>query len=489
MSRRKELFLLGIILAIYLGLMFFIPFGKAVQIGADEGFELAKATLSLKGYKMYTEVWNDQPPLHTYLVTQVLKHVSPSVAAPRLLTVGFGLLLLVSFYGVCRRYFGVGVAGVGAVMLIAAPVFLELSVSCMLELPALAVAMAAVWVLSGVKPESRLPWREVLAGVLVAMAIEIKFTSLVLAPLMLLVLWLGTRASAKPVKRLAISGIIMATAVVIAFLIINQITVGQGFWVQFKQSWASHFAAAKSHEYGSAADKPFDWGIPLRNWDVSLVALVGVWMCLKRARREMFMLVPVIWLFVNLLVFANHKPWWAYYYLHLDLPLCFCAAIGLTGLWKWIGSMGKRGLVVGLGIYTAILTAWMGARLALEVGSIRSRPRIHSSLFLEDIAKYKPYAKFIYTEELAYSFHAGIPMPTNLAVMPVKRFWSGDMTNARLRDEMWRVKPELILLKNEARQSPFSDLVESQYTLIYEDEGFRLFAIKELEQQIRFGHR
>lgn len=31
------------------------------------------ATLCLHGHRLYSEVWNDQPPLHTWLITQVLK--------------------------------------------------------------------------------------------------------------------------------------------------------------------------------------------------------------------------------------------------------------------------------------------------------------------------------------------------------------------------------------------------------------------------------
>ncbi len=64
------------------------------HIGADEGFELAKATLCLKGYTLYNEVWNDQPPLHTFLITQILKHISPSVLGPRLRTSVFAVVLL-----------------------------------------------------------------------------------------------------------------------------------------------------------------------------------------------------------------------------------------------------------------------------------------------------------------------------------------------------------------------------------------------------------
>lgn len=488
MSRRKEFIVVGLILALFLGVMFFIPFGRAAQIGADEGFELAKATLSLKGYKMYTEVWDDQPPLLTFLHTQILKHASPSVAGPRLMSVCFGVVLLLSFYGICRRYFGVWVAAVGMVLLIAAPIFLELSVSCMMEMPAMAPAVAAIWVLSGVKPFSRVPWREMLAGVLMAISLQIKFINLVLIPVMLVVLWLGTRQSDKPLKRMGLSLAAMGVATMLAFVAINQLADGQGFLVQFKQSWESHFASAKSYEYGSPADKPFDWRIPVRNWDVSLLAVVGVVMCVKRVRRELFVLVPITWLGVNLLVFANHKPWWSYYYLHLDVPLCFCAAIGLVGLWQWVLAHYKKVFVVGLGGYTALLTAWMSARIVLEIWSIRSRPTIRSALFLEDIEKYKPCAKFFYTEELAYSFHAGIPMPPKLAVAALKRFWSGDMTNAKLREEMWAVKPEIILLKNETRIVPFSDLVESQYALVYEDAQFRLFVLKEVKRKARQGN-
>src|SRR5579859_35950 len=84
----------ALLILAFLGIEGFVPLGTAVQIGADEGFELAKATLCVKGHKLYSEVWNDQPPLHTFLVTQILQHVSPSVLGPRLLTVGFSVVLL-----------------------------------------------------------------------------------------------------------------------------------------------------------------------------------------------------------------------------------------------------------------------------------------------------------------------------------------------------------------------------------------------------------
>ena len=53
------------LLSLFAFLQCWLPLNTAIQIGADEGFELAKATLCLKGFKLYSDVWNDQPPLHT----------------------------------------------------------------------------------------------------------------------------------------------------------------------------------------------------------------------------------------------------------------------------------------------------------------------------------------------------------------------------------------------------------------------------------------
>ena len=75
----KAVLALLMLLAGFIVFQGFLPLGIAVQIGADEGFELAKATLLMHGHGLYTEAWNDQPPLHTFLVVQVLKHGSPGV--------------------------------------------------------------------------------------------------------------------------------------------------------------------------------------------------------------------------------------------------------------------------------------------------------------------------------------------------------------------------------------------------------------------------
>jgi hypothetical protein len=58
-NRRSALLFLFLPLT-FLLILLWICVEKAVQIGADEGFELAKATLSLTGHKLYSEVERGQ---------------------------------------------------------------------------------------------------------------------------------------------------------------------------------------------------------------------------------------------------------------------------------------------------------------------------------------------------------------------------------------------------------------------------------------------
>jgi hypothetical protein len=78
-------------------LVSFIPLQIAVRIGPDEGLELSKVTLVQKGYKLYTEVWNDQPPLYTSLLRHVTNLGPSRIFGPRFLTVCFSLLLIIQF--------------------------------------------------------------------------------------------------------------------------------------------------------------------------------------------------------------------------------------------------------------------------------------------------------------------------------------------------------------------------------------------------------
>jgi hypothetical protein len=486
-----------------------LPLRTAVQIGADEGFELAKVTLCLHGHQLYTEVWNDQPPLHTFLVTQLVKYVSHSVLVPRLVTSFFTVIMLISMFLLVLRFSGLAAAVIAVAILLASPGFLELSASCMLEIPALAMAVGALCVLANWPAGKALP--VVVAGVLFGAAILIKLISLIWIPLAVLLICQRMTASRPDAGSVALFPSLFSTlkspsfirhsllfmgALAAAALAIDWLVDDGAFWLNFQQSWQSHFSAATSSAYGSASEHRFDWMIFLRNWDTTIPAVIGGIFALSKIKTNASLIMPMVWLLWSLLVFSNHTPWWPYYYIHLALPLSWMAALGF--LWLSENRLAKappiskrrtkpkqRVPVALTELLCLGACMWMVARVYYEMIGVKTQPKTFSSLVIMETQRYRPYAHWLYADDIALSYYADIPMPPSLAVVPLKRLWSGGMTGDLLAEEFDRYRPELAILNNAAPPVPFHDLLDSNYRLVYQDDRYQLFASTNIIRQAR----
>jgi hypothetical protein len=192
------------------------------------------------------------------------------------------------------------------------------------------------------------------------------------------------------------------------------------------------------------------------------------------------LVIPVAWFGLTFVVFGIHKPWWSYYYIHNAVPLCWCAAIGIQAVISRINVRRSRAPAMVAAACGLCMACWMVSRVYLQISAIRSSPKIYSSLVIKEVERYKPFTNFIYTDEPAYSFHTGIPMPPSLAVLTLKRLWSGNMTNARIVEELRASEPGVLLLKNQTAELPYSDWIASEYRLVYQDGKHNLYAHKSI---------
>src|SRR6185437_11302882 len=151
---------------------------------------------------------------------------------------------------------------------------------------------------------------------------------------------------------------------------------------------------------------------------------------------------------------------------------------GVACAWQYARLRRSRALLTLLVVFVAGATTWMGARIYLQADGIRHTPRTYTALALEEVARLKPFVQFLYTDEPVYSFHSGVPLPPKLGVISLKRFWTGDLTNERLVDELRATKPGLLLLNNDARELPFGGMIQAEYRLVYQDDKCRLYASK-----------
>jgi hypothetical protein len=543
---------LGVLLLIFALLQSTLPLASAVRIGPDEGYEVAKATLCLKGFKLYSQVWNDQPPLHTFLITEIVKHTSRSMLGPRLLTVCAAVILLIALFSMALRINGLWVATLACALLVTSPGFIELSSSCMVEIPALAPAVAALSVLL-IARERKWLKAEILAGLLFGISLQIKLIDLVLLPIAALLIWKRHADAGLPARKFVRSFATLTLCLSASFVVLNYVADGSSLWLQFQQAWSAHFAKTKSYEYGSPADRPFEWLLLLKNWDATVPAFAalvsfGIFWSRKASQRgkvessarklrgaatrqakcgpdallaqlsrqnwgTLAIGLPLVWLGLSLFVFGTHKPWWPCYYIHNEVPLCWSAAIAIdlvrrTALARFhqIVSTRKSAATVRpaqvlpgtffrirsvlfllrpaasrfLAAYIVCALPWLAIRVYLQVKNIDDFPTVDNSLVLKEMNKLSPFADWLYTDEPIYSFHTGIPMPPELAVVALKRFWSGDMTNERLAADLSAIKPSVILIANDSHVLPFQQLLASDYRLVYMDQDHRLYTRRDV---------
>jgi type II secretory pathway predicted ATPase ExeA len=57
----------------------------------------------------------------------------------------------------------------------------------------------------------------------------------------------------------------------------------------------------------------------------------------------------------------------------------------------------------------------------------------------------------------------------------LKRFWSGEMTNAKIEAELRIAQPEMLLLMSDTNPRAFRDLIATEYRLVYQDPSHRLY--------------
>ncbi len=160
--------------------------------------------------------------------------------------------------------------------------------------------------------------------------------------------------------------------------------------------------------------------------------------------------------------------------------------MGILALWSFASRKRNRWLWVALGAYALFASSWMVARLYLQASEIRGSARISSCLVLHEIERYRPFTHFMFSPEPVYSFHARIPLPPSLAMLTLKRFWSGNMTNARLADEMEEIQPGIVLVPNDTRELPFESTLRGQYRLVYQDREHRLYVHRSLVRQAEY---
>jgi 4-amino-4-deoxy-L-arabinose transferase-like glycosyltransferase len=462
-------------------LYLFLPLGVGLQLGGDEGYELMKALLFRKGYALYTQIWNDQPPLFTVLLSCSFGTFGTTALVARSLAAAFGFLLFVSFYTMLRKRSGGWAALAASFLLLASPGVLLLSAAAMLEVPAVAMALASGLLVFMWRERRQLKWL-ITSGAVMGIALGIKLTAVVVAPAILLEILLQYRVGADR-TRLRLTFIDMGRwgAAAVGALLIIYFLWARG---SYHTSLRSHFSSQYVPGLSLPTDFRFQPALFLDHAECLFAAVVALGFAIRKKSLGS-LAFPIALLITALGIHSVHTPWWNYYYLHFAVPLAWLAGVGLTELLQIIlpafssARFQLRSLsplkLAALSILAAFAVVVAEARLESSIKSMRNSPKVADSQIIAHMKQFAGRTHWAYAQPVIYPFHAGLLVPPELAVVMLKRFWSGQITTEQIVDTCRRYKPEQILLYTARSSGPWERFLKENYSPAYHDQELTLY--------------
>src|SRR6266540_6311231 len=315
--------LLPIVIAlIFLAFTFsYYPFREKLQYDSDEGLNLMRSMLVALGHPLYSEVSSDQPPLFNQILALVFRAVGFEVNAARLLVLLFSALLVWA----CAQFLQITWGKLAAILflplIIMTPRYLDLSVSVMIGVPSIALAVVSMLFVTQWH-QKKYTWWLVLSGFMLALSVLIKLFTGFFVPIFLIGITIseylnrrGERFSWKIFRPALIWSISFSSLAILLGLIL----VGpQNVWLII----FPHLTAPATEELqgaGYTINAHLRAAVPLLILGI-FGALISIY------RRNWLTLYPLAWSALAYTLFSFYSPVFYHHQLLITIPIAMLAA-------------------------------------------------------------------------------------------------------------------------------------------------------------------
>lgn len=473
-----------------LPLLFFLG-GISIIYGAgcfefdpDEGINLMKAFLLRDGYQLYQEIWNDQPPMLTHLLAFSFHLVGSKIELSRTLILLFSTLLLWQTWLILYLLGGILHAYIGCLFLLIAPNYWKLSVSVMVGLPCITIAMGAIisvilWHLT-----QKNIWL-IISALLLSISILTKLFTFFLAPIILLgILCSQVSSRAKTSwKKLQAPFLWSVVFFSVSLLILLSLVGIDNIHLLVE----NHTSARDIDAFQNMALRH-----SLRNdYRLFLVGLTIWGMIIAFQRKQWQIFYFATWSLVAYQLLVDHRPIWYHQVLLLHIPAIIMVGYTLGEIIAIAIRSGSSYFRFNQRIILALFTIAVLYASVLLIGEqtktttkeIKYWRRtcnnavVSTSLdqqFLSQITQAKGQTDWIVTDSPIFAFRAGLLVPPSTAVLSRKQLETGNITEDQLIDVIKQYQPEQVLFKRFGWPS-VTDFLKQNYRLTKQQDNFRLY--------------
>ena len=463
-----------------LTVLLFYPFRFTFELDPDEGIQLMKALLHAKGSSLYGQIYSDQPPLFTLLLSGLVQTFGAKVLPARLAVFGFSLLLLASAAEHLRRTWGWVHAAAAVVLLALIPAYMQLSVSVMVGLPAIALAMLSLLCLTVWHERDRLLWL-ILAAALLALSILVKLFTVVLVPAILVGVLLIPAKNRGPadIRQWSVRWVPAAVWAMVFGVVLGVLAfvlVGPSYMAQLVET----HLGAQDIDY-------FAGETLLRHtrdlWPLFALAAIGAGISIRRGAWSS--LYYAAWIASAGILLALNRPVWYHQQLLVSAPASVMAGIGLIESIRL--ALERRSQRWG-SIVLALLSAGLVLLYLYQagprfLGKLRlDSPNLAPGAALESreyalltlIEYFDPEGPLLITDRPMFAFRSRRSLPPALANLSQKVIRSGVVTEQQMID-MIRERDAPIVLLGRFALPEVEAYLETRYDQVYGYVDLRLF--------------
>lgn len=456
------------------------PYRGVFAFDPDEGINAIKALLVDRGYTLYTQIWSDQPPLFTHLLRLWFAVLGWDVDTGRMLVLLFAAVSVFALYDMTRLAAGHGAAVIACVMLAASAYFIRLSVSLMLGLPALALAVLALWALFQWQCGARRAWIAA-AGALMGCALACKLaTALLLVPF---ALWLALVGPRSPSRRAwwPAAQWLVCTAMAAAVLLL--LMVGPR---QLEALVDTHLAARSAPSLSR-----FGWRslalTAYEEWPLTLAGLGGYALTLYWRLR--LAAAFALWAGVAAALLLSHAPVWYHHQLLLTVPHCAAGGIAVAELFRRDASAARVSARTLITLRIAAVALLGALALWAVFGARRPATPLAGApeRVLATMRAFAPVTRFVVANDPMYAFRAGYMVPPALAVLSTKRVVTDPHLADSIRAAFVRDPPEQVVLTASAGAELagwIRDAMADRYRPLLAENGAQLYLRNDLPEKL-----
>lgn len=435
-----------------LTVLLFFPFRFAFELDPDEGIQLMKALLHAGGKSLYGQIYSDQPPLFTVLLSGLVHVFGAKVLPARLAVLGFSLVSLASAAEHLRRTWGWTHGAAAVVLMALIPAYIQLSVSVMVGLPAISLAMLSLLSLTVWHERSR-PLLLILAAALLAVSTMVKLFTVVLVPAVLVGVLAIPAGESDPAGR-RFGALRWKAAGLWAAVFVGVLSVLVLGWVG-----PTHLGQLVETHLGVQGIAYFAGETLMRHtrdlWPLFLLAAIGVGISIHR--KVWTSLYYAAWVVLAGVLLAVNTPVWYHQQLLVAIPASVLAGIGLVEP-AHLALRGQRGRW-GLGLLAlaaaglaAMYVIWAGPRF---LGKLRAdMPNLVAGAAMDAreydlltlIEYFDPGGSLLITDRPMFAFRSRRDLPPGMANLSQKVLRSGVVTEGQIIEIIRESEAPVVLL-------------------------------------------